>query len=444
VHLPDRCSRDRCTIELTKGDLDRTAELLLDDRDHDLRIERWRGILELGELDLIGRRQQVGASRKDLPQLDEGGAKLFKGSPEMLRPRQRLIVSAVEEALENDESLQAGDADEEAKTVARKDLADLAIASCLRLRGDVREATLFAMRVDAPGIALLERVPSLAGKAYEVEPLEGGITNRNYRVVAGNEVLVLRVPAETGSLLGIDRTIEHAVSRLVASAGVGPEVIAFIEPEGALVTRFITGRPVTDTDVHDPLVLQRIAHSLRRVHHAGQVAATFSVFRVVEAYGVIARRYGVMLPDAFEPAQQIARQIEVALPNEAPVLCHNDLLNANFIDDGAGIRIVDWEYAAMGDRFFDFGNFAVNHQLAEGDELALLAAYYGRATLGQHARLRLMRIMSDFREAMWGVVQRGISTLDVDFDAYAGRHFDRLLGGAADQRFNTWLRQAAA
>ena len=37
--------------------------------------------------------------------------------------------------------------------------------------------------------------------------------------------------------------------------------------------------------------------------------------------------------------------------------CHNDLLNANFIDDGARIRIVDWEYAGMGDRWFDLGNY---------------------------------------------------------------------------------------
>src|SRR5437868_2415634 len=148
-------------------------------------------------------------------------------------------------------------------------------------------------------------------------------------------------------------------------------------------------------------------------------------------------------PPAVERAQQIAHAIEQALPDDAPVLCHNDLLNANFIDDGVTIRIVDWEYAGMGDRFFDFGNFAVNHQLSEPDELRLLAAYFGRVTAGQHARLRLMRLMSDFREAMWGVVQQAISELDFDFSAYAGKHFDRMLSGATDARVNDWLDQAA-
>ena len=290
---------------------------------------------------------------------------------------------------------------------------------------------------------MVERVPGWAGKVRNIEPLEGGITNRNFRVVVGDEAFVLRIPAQTGSLLGIDRAIEHEVSRLAAAAGVGPAVIAFIEPEGALVTAFIAGRPVNDQAVRDPVTIQRIANALRRIHHAGAVATTFSAFRVVEAYTLTTQRHGGTLPPAVERAQQIALAIELALPDDAPVLCHNDLLNANFIDDGVTIRIVDWEYAGMGDRFFDFGNFAVNHQLSEPDELRLLAAYFGRVTPAQLAHLRLMRIMSDFREAMWGILQGTISELDIDFAAYAQRHFERMFHAAEDPRFDAWLRQAA-
>jgi thiamine kinase-like enzyme len=300
------------------------------------------------------------------------------------------------------------------------------------------------MGVELLDPAVMDRVPGWAGQVRTVEPLGGGITNRNFRVVVGDGTFVVRMPAKTSSLLGIDRGIEHEASRLAAVAGVGPEVVTFIEPEGALVTRFISGQPVTDAAVHDPVMLERIAHSLRRIHQSGAVLAHFSPFRVVEAYAVTAIRHGGRLPAAHERAQPIAQVIERSLRPEPPVLCHNDLLNANFIDDGATIRIVDWEYAGMGDRYFDFGNFAVNHQLSEDDERRLLAAYFGRVTGGQHARVRLMRLMSDFREAMWGVVQDAISELDFDFSAYAGKHFDRLLNGASDPRFNDWLNQASA
>ncbi|OLE37960.1 MAG: hypothetical protein AUG48_03105 [Actinobacteria bacterium 13_1_20CM_3_68_9] len=271
------------------------------------------------------------------------------------------------------------------------------------------------MDVELVSASVLDRVPGWTGRPRVTEPLAGGITNRNFRVAVDGEVFVVRIPAESGSLLGIDRRVEREASRLAAVAGVGPEVIAFIEPEGVLVTRFIEGRPVRDHQVHEPVMLERIAQSLRHIHQAGSIASSFSPFRVVEAYALTAARHGG----------------------------NNDLLNANFIDDGVSIRIVDWEYAGMGDRFFDFGNFAVNHQLSEEDEERLLAAYFGRVAVAQQARLRLMRLMSDFREAMWGVLQQAISELDFDFSAYAGKHFDRLLAGAADSRFNGWLQQAA-
>jgi thiamine kinase-like enzyme len=299
------------------------------------------------------------------------------------------------------------------------------------------------MEVELVSASVLDRVPGWVGRPRVAEPLTGGITNRNYRIAVGDELFVVRVPAQSGSLLGIDRRVEYEASRLAAAAGVGPEVIAFIEPEGVLVTRFIEGVPVRDHSVHEPVTLERIAQSLRRIHQAGSIAGTFSPFRVVEAYALLATRHGGRLPAAHERAHAIAVDIERALPEQAPVLCHNDLLNANFIDDGVSIRIVDWEYAGMGDRFFDFGNFAVNHQLSEDDEARLLAAYFGRVAGAQQARLRLMRVMSDFREAMWGVLQQAISDLDFDFSAYASKHFDRLLAGAADARFNGWLQRAS-
>ena len=288
--------------------------------------------------------------------------------------------------------------------------------------------------------AILEQVPGWAGRVESVEPLEGGITNRNYRVVVAGEAFVLRVGGQRTELLGIDRGIEAEATRLSAAAAVGPEVMAFLAGPGVLVTRFINGAPVGLESARQPAGLQRIATALRRVHAAGYVEKTFSPFRVVRDYWVTASRHGVAIPEAFESALRTADEVEVSLPPFTPRFCHNDLLNANFIDDGASIRIVDWEYAGMGDPFFDLGNFAVNHELDPAGECLLLAAYASECREIDLARLRLMRLMSDFREAMWGVVQQGISTLDFDFRAYADKHFDRFRSGAVQPAFRDWLR----
>jgi thiamine kinase-like enzyme len=263
-------------------------------------------------------------------------------------------------------------------------------------------------------------------RELELEPLGGGITNHNFKVSCDGETYVLRIGGKDTDLLGIDRRAEYAAARAAAELGVGPEVVAFVEPEGYLVTRFVEGEPVPPEDIRRPQGLRETGALLRRVHEGPKFPARFDSFRVVEAYRATALAHGVRVPADYEAAKARADEIERQLGPRAEHPCHNDLLNANFIRGEDGIRIVDWEYAGMGDRFFDLANFAVNHDLTADDEAQLLESYFGERRDGDRARLRLMRFMSDFREAMWGVVQQGISDLDFDFEDYARRHFERL------------------
>jgi thiamine kinase-like enzyme len=305
------------------------------------------------------------------------------------------------------------------------------------LRGELRDELVRAMG----------RVPELAGRELTLTPLSGGITNRNFLVAAtGTEQRwVIRLAGNDTYLLGISREVEHAATVAAAGVGVGPEVTAFIRPEGYLVTRFIVGSPVSDVAVHEVDTLRRVADSLRRIHDGPAIPGLFIPLRIVEVYRGLAIVRGVPIPPEYELAAAIGRRIELACLT-APLEmrpCHNDLLNANFIDDGTRIRIVDWEYAGMGDPFFDLGNFSINHELTHDEDALLLAAYDGNVRPSRLARLALMRVVSDFREAMWGVLQQGISTLDVDFVAYASEHFDRLLANASTSAFERALHEAA-
>ena len=182
--------------------------------------------------------------------------------------------------------------------------------------------------------------------------MSGGITNRNFLVeVAGEtERYVIRLAGNDTHLLGISREVEHAATVAAAGVGVGPEVTAFIRPEGYLVTRFIVGSPVTDEAVHRPETIRRVADSIRRFHDGPAIPGLFIPLRIVEAYRALAGARGVPIPTEYELAMAIGRRIELALLSNPLELrpCHNDLLNANFIDDGKRIRIVDWEYAGHG------------------------------------------------------------------------------------------------
>jgi len=289
----------------------------------------------------------------------------------------------------------------------------------------------------------LTRVPLWEGKDdVKVTPLGGGITNQNFRVdLEDNDSYVLRLVGANTELLGIDRENEYIANQMAGSLGIAPEVVYFIRPEGCLVTRFIRGRSIPPEEIRQPENLSKVAGLLKKIHAMPAIPGSFSVFKVVEEYTQVALRYGIAFPENFDwLLQHLYQAGEAFAKNSLPLCpCHNDLLNENFLLVEDTIYILDWEYAGMGDRFFDLANFSVNHSLTDEQDRYFLKAYFGEVTEKHWAYLKIMKVLSDFRESMWGLVQTGISKLDFDFRGYADRHFKRMTQNLQDPRWNEWI-----
>ncbi|MBF8283938.1 MAG: hypothetical protein HW378_2853 [Anaerolineales bacterium] len=300
------------------------------------------------------------------------------------------------------------------------------------------------MPIDPSLEPILQRVPQFASaRELAVSELSGGITNKNYKVVADGEAYVLRIGGNETRYLGIDRKVEYGCTLAASRVGVAPEPVAFLEPEGYLVTRFISGPGIPADQIGAEANVRRVVASLKRYHALDHFPGSFSPFRVAEAYEKTARSFNVNLPEKMGWYLEKAHEIERAMYRTplTPRPCHNDLLNANFIDDGTRIRILDWEYAGMGDLFFDLGNFAVQHEFTEEQDSILLYEYFSQTTPAHRARLKLMKIMSDLREAMWGVVQVGVSKLEFDYVGYARKYFDRFEAGVRGNKYSQWLTE---
>jgi thiamine kinase-like enzyme len=292
--------------------------------------------------------------------------------------------------------------------------------------------------------AAIRAIPGWEGSDLVVEPIAEGRTNRNFRVTIGGESYFLRLSDEQTSLLGIDRDTERASIRAAAEAGHAPEVVEYLPALRCLVTRWVDADPLAEGDLERDEVLAPAVEAVRAIHAGPRLDWAFDPFRIVEDYSRIAEERGVAVPDDFDPAHAMAARIEgaFALDSMPARPCHNDLLEANFLLRDGHVWIVDHEYAGMGDPFFDLGNLSINNALSDAAQERLLVFYFGDVTDSHRSRLKLMRIMSDFREAMWGVVQQGLSTLDIDYAEYAQKHFDRLSTTMADERFEDWLDTA--
>jgi thiamine kinase-like enzyme len=296
-------------------------------------------------------------------------------------------------------------------------------------------------------VRIVQTLEPLLGEAEgEARPLEGGITNRNYLVTLGGNRYVIRVPGKDTSLLGIDRSAEREANENAAAVGVAPKVAAQLDDPPCLVTEFITCTEMTAEDLREHDTMKTVMALLRSVHDSGaKLPTSFDSFRVVEEYRETAESRGGKIPDAFDEAHERAGEIEAVLsgPEHEPAPCHNDLLAGNFLRGTEQIWVVDWEYAGMGDRYFDLANFAINNELEPSQYPEMLGDYFSEeAGAKRVATLRLMMFMSDFREAMWGVVQTVASDLDFDFVDYATTHFTRMQDTAANPSFAQWLEEA--
>jgi len=293
----------------------------------------------------------------------------------------------------------------------------------------------------------IARVPLFVNaRTLKTSPLTGGITNLNYKIEADGQVYVLRITGAGTDKLGIRREIEYKANLEAGRLGVAPEVIFFIEPEGYLVTRFVDGVQVPPEEMVKDTNIRRVMEKIRTFHtQCPPLDGEFNVFRRIEYLTSISRSNQCKFPDDFDWIQAKMREAEAAMLKDlyTPTPCHDDLLNLNFLDDHGDMKILDWEYAGMGDIYFDLGNFSHHHKFNEEQELVELRAYFGEVTPKRLARLKLMKPMSEIHEAMWGTTQTGLSTLDEDFQGYADEWFERARKDICDPRWEQWLKDVA-
>ncbi|MDO8364420.1 MAG: choline kinase family protein [Actinomycetota bacterium] len=299
--------------------------------------------------------------------------------------------------------------------------------------------------------SLVRRVEGWQGRQIQLAPLGGGITNRNYVATVDERQYVVRVPGERTELLGIDRANEAEAAQRAASLGISPRVVGVLPEIGTLITELVPGRHLEPVPFANRL--PHVVQLLRTFHDSGPLRGAFPIHRVVEWHARDASSHGVVPPPAYGLLHQESRRIEAAFAKAplAPVPCHNDLLPGNVLfddgHDGDGgpprVWLLDFEYAGMNDRCFDLGNLSVNCGLDHAADEELLRLYFGAVTPSRWARLQLMKVMSEFREGMWAVVQQAISTLDTDFVAYAEERLGNCRRLAAQPSFERWLAEAA-
>ena len=130
--------------------------------------------------------------------------------------------------------------------------------------------------------------------------------------------------------------------------------------------------------------------------------------------------------DLFPRFLDINEELEKTVAEIKLVFGHNDLLAANFIDDGKRLWLLDWDYAGYNTALFDLANLSSNNELSAEQEDWVLETYYQQPVTDRlHRRLDAMKCVSLLRETLWSIVSEIHSTLDFDYVNYTRKNLSR-------------------
>lgn len=270
----------------------------------------------------------------------------------------------------------------------------------------------------------------------EPVPLSGGITNVNFVVEDAGRRFVVRVGDDI-LVHQIMRFNELAASRAAHAAGISPAVV-YDEP-GVTVLEFVEGRTLEPSDLNQRETLEKAVDLMARCHrdvpgHFRGPVLAFWVFHVLRDYAHALKDAESRMVPELPALLDKATSLERAVGPIDVVFGHNDLLAANFIDDGQRLWLIDWDYAGLNSPLFDLGGLASNNELSEDDEAWLLEHYFDRALDDElRHRYSAMKCASLLREAMWSMVSEVHSKLDFDYVAYTEENLSRF--GLAWTRF---------
>jgi thiamine kinase-like enzyme len=303
----------------------------------------------------------------------------------------------------------------------------------------------------APSVAVTDRLHTaladlagLVGEPLTVAPLEGGLTNFNFKVTTADRAVVVRLSSSDGDLLAIDRDAEHSNSLRAAASGAAPAVVAYLPEHRALVVEWVEGRTLTATDMQDTDMLVRVAEVCRLLHAGERFHGDFDMFAIQRRYLGIVQDRGFRLParylDLMAQVDRIADAL--AVRREPTVPCNNDLLAANFIDDGRRLWLIDYEYGGNNDPCFELGNIWQESELSLDHLEVLVDRYYGQHLRHKVARARLLGLMARYGWTLWASIQTEMSPIAFDFWAWGMEKYELALAEFDGPDFDRLLTEA--
>lgn len=211
-------------------------------------------------------------------------------------------------------------------------------------------------------------------KPQITQQLEGGLTNTSFVIESDCQRAVLRINNPDAEQLGVNRQTEITILKKLQSTNLVPKL--YFSTNSYLVSEYIDGVVLDDDKASDPSIRKHIEQAIGLIQ---ELDCSDMAVRNYKAYlseycNQISPKY--LDKTIRQSLLQIASDIDAQDWN--PVLCHHDLIPENIIMSSQGLKMIDWEYGALGHPQFDYLRLINSHHIMDipptmGDLQALQA-----------------------------------------------------------------------
>ncbi|MGC3980864.1 MAG: choline/ethanolamine kinase family protein [Steroidobacteraceae bacterium] len=255
-------------------------------------------------------------------------------------------------------------------------------------------------------VEVAAEVLSVPAAALSAERIKGGLTNESWYVHSASEAVVVRISTADEQALQLNRASEAIVLQVAQQADIGAEVLLCAPQRRLLVTRKLVAETLTLGALHQPVAMTALASLLRRLHAlpVPDAVQRIDLTQVLQGYWhTLDARGPVIDVDARVQALHIAEE-SARVANLC--LCHNDIHHLNLLSNGQRLWLLDWEYAGIGDPFFDLASVCCYHGYDVKLRSQLLSTYLEHGGPTDFSRLQRMCWLFDYIKNLWLTVRQ--------------------------------------
>lgn len=266
-------------------------------------------------------------------------------------------------------------------------------------------------------IPIFSQLPGWEQNEAVIVPFGDGMTNQNYLLTIGSKRYFVRSGSSTRESLGTNSDRERISTQFGSNLDLSPPILVDDPDRSVMIMPYIESQPV---DLHQEKALGQTIELLKKLHSSqDRLPFTATPEDIISSYIEEIKKIGFPL----SPVHKAIIDSRPKLTFSILAPCHLDIWSKNVLNDGTRLWLIDWEYGAMSEPFFDLASLASADFFTDEEMDKLLTLYTNNPSKELRDRLQQLRILADIRWGLWALIQMHYSPLDLPYDKFANDFF---------------------